>query len=76
MQGISRERTSLSDKEKEYETLKNIQNNIEEQLKQLKHEEEIIISLIKEEESKKKKKKVEGIKMGSTNIKMEWFNVF
>lgn len=71
MQGISRERTSLSDKEKEYETLKNIQNNIEEQLKQLKHEEEIIISLIKEEESKVSKQKVEGIKMGSTNIKME-----
>ena len=71
MQGISRERTSLSDKEKEYETLKNIQNNIEEQLKQLKHEEEIIISLIKEEESKVSKQKVEGIKMGTTNIRME-----
>jgi hypothetical protein len=33
MQGISREKTTLSDKEKEYETLKNIQENIEEQLK-------------------------------------------
>jgi hypothetical protein len=33
MQGISREKTSLNEKEKEYETLKNIQENIEEQMK-------------------------------------------
>jgi|GWRWMinimDraft_12_1066020.scaffolds.fasta_scaffold174278_1 hypothetical protein len=33
MQNILREKTNLSEKEKEYETLKNIQENIEEQLK-------------------------------------------
>lgn len=46
MQGLSREKTTLTEKEKEYETLKNIQDNIEEQLKQLKHEEEIIVKMI------------------------------
>ena len=33
MQGILREKTSLTEKEKEYETLKNLQENIEEQLR-------------------------------------------
>lgn len=52
MQNIMREKTSLSEKEKEYETLKNIQENVEEQLKELKNEEEIILEMIKEEENK------------------------
>lgn len=52
MQNIMREKTSLSEKEKEYETLKNIQENVEEQLKELKNEEEIILEMIKEEESR------------------------
>ena len=52
MQGISREKTTLTEKEKEYETLRNMQSNIEEELKQLKREEEIILSLIKIEDNK------------------------
>lgn len=52
MQGISREKTTLTEKEKEYETLRNMQSNIEEELKQLKREEEIITSLIKIEDNK------------------------
>jgi carbonic anhydrase len=52
MQNIMREKTSLNEKEKEYETLKNIQENVEEQLKELKNEEEIILEMIKEEEIK------------------------
>ena len=47
-----REKTTLSEKEKEYETLKNIQENVEEQLKELKNEEEIILEMIKEEENR------------------------
>ena len=52
MQNILREKTSLSEKEKEYETLKNIQENVEGQLKELKNEEEIILEMIKEQESR------------------------
>ena len=52
MQGVWREKTSLNEKEKEYETLKNMQDNVEEQLRQLKREEEIIETLIKQEEKK------------------------
>lgn len=52
MQNILREKTTLNEKEKEYETLKNMQELIEEQLKELKNEEEILAEMIKEEEAK------------------------
>ena len=63
---IGREKSNLTDKEKQYETLKNMQDDVEEELRKLKRQEEVILNLMKIEENKMKKSQQNNLSMSNS----------